>query len=50
MERRRIPRMLALPAYLAVGNLAALHAWSRVVRRKGNAMWEPTRREVLDAS
>ncbi|UCF19801.1 MAG: glycosyltransferase family 2 protein [Gemmatimonadota bacterium] len=39
-----IGRILALPAYLAAGNLAALHAWIRVLRRRADAVWEPTRR------
>ncbi len=49
----KIGRVLALPAYLAAGNLAALHAWIRVLRRRADAVWEPTRRGnqgALDAS
>ncbi len=48
-ERRGIPTVLALPAYLVAGNLAALHAWVRVMRGKRSAIWEPTRREALGA-
>jgi len=48
-ERRGIPTVLALPAYLVAGNLAALHAWVRVMRGQRSAIWEPTRREALGA-
>jgi cellulose synthase/poly-beta-1,6-N-acetylglucosamine synthase-like glycosyltransferase len=48
-SERRIPRVLALPAYLLTGNLAVLHAWSLVLRGRRSAVWEPTRREVVGA-
>jgi cellulose synthase/poly-beta-1,6-N-acetylglucosamine synthase-like glycosyltransferase len=41
---RSVPLLFALPAYLAGGNFAVLHAWSRLVTGKGQAVWEPTRR------
>ena len=45
-EDRPTPRVLALPAYLVLGNLAALHALVRAAtERRGDALWEPTRRE-----
>jgi cellulose synthase/poly-beta-1,6-N-acetylglucosamine synthase-like glycosyltransferase len=45
-QGRRIPRICALPAYALVGNLAVLHAWTRVFRRELNPTWEPTRRDA----
>ncbi len=47
---RRMPRLLALPAFMTASNLAALHAWFRALRGRADAVWEPTRREALDAS
>jgi cellulose synthase/poly-beta-1,6-N-acetylglucosamine synthase-like glycosyltransferase len=41
---RSIPRIFAIPAFALVGNLAVLHAWTRVLRRELNPTWEPTRR------
>jgi len=43
-EGRRIPRPLAIPAYIAVANLAVLRAWLKAVRGELNPIWEPTRR------
>jgi cellulose synthase/poly-beta-1,6-N-acetylglucosamine synthase-like glycosyltransferase len=48
-ETKSLPRLLRLPAYLLMGNLAALHASLRATRGGRNAMWEPTRREVKAA-
>jgi cellulose synthase/poly-beta-1,6-N-acetylglucosamine synthase-like glycosyltransferase len=45
----KLPRLLNLPAYLLMGNAAALHASLRASRGGRNAMWEPTRREVRAA-
>lgn len=41
----RLPRPLAIPAYIALGNLAALYAWLKALGGEGNPIWEPTRRE-----
>ncbi len=43
-ERRPMPRLLALPAYVAAGNVAVLHAWLRVFAGRPAPVWEPTRR------
>ncbi len=47
--RRPVPRVLALPAYLVSGNLAALHAWIVALRGARTAVWEPTRRGAESA-
>jgi hypothetical protein len=43
-ERRPMPRLLALPAYVAAGNVAVLQAWLRVFAGRPAPVWEPTRR------
>jgi cellulose synthase/poly-beta-1,6-N-acetylglucosamine synthase-like glycosyltransferase len=44
---RGIPRVLALPAYAVAGNVAVLHATIAALSGKKDAVWEPTRREVI---
>ena len=39
-----MPRLLALPAYVAAGNVAVLHAWLRLLAGRPVPVWEPTRR------
>lgn len=46
-ERDALPRLLALPTFLAAGNLAAMQAAVCALRGDVNAVWEPTRREVI---
>lgn len=46
--RRPAPRILALPAYVASGTVAALHAWLFALRGRRSAVWEPTRRDVTN--
>lgn len=46
-EGRRLPRILAMPAFAAGGVVAALHAWVRVLAGRQAATWEPTRRTKL---
>lgn len=46
---RAAPRVLALPAYLAAGNVAAMHAALHALRGDGEATWEPTRRDPAPA-
>ena len=41
-----MPRLLALPGYVVAGNVAAVHAWVRVLTGRHAPVWEPTRREV----
>jgi hypothetical protein len=40
----RMPRMIALPAFVVAGNVAVLHAWLRVLGGRLAPVWEPTRR------
>ncbi|HYK81712.1 MAG TPA: glycosyltransferase [Gemmatimonadales bacterium] len=46
-EGVRLPRLFAVPGYLVMGNVAALHASVRVARGQGTPLWEPTRREPV---
>ena len=41
---RPLPRVVALPAYLVIGAIAALHAWVLALGGERTAVWEPTRR------
>ncbi len=43
---RPLPRLIALPGYAVMGNVAALHAWIRALGGQGTALWEPTRRGI----
>lgn len=45
-EGRPLPRLIALPTYAVVGNIAALQAWIKALGRQGTALWEPTRRGI----
>jgi len=45
-EGWHLPRILAVPAYLVMGNLAALHASIRAFRGASVPIWEPTRRPL----
>lgn len=44
-ETKRLPRLFAMPAFLAAGNVAVLSATIKAVRGESNAVWEPSRRE-----
>lgn len=46
-DRPRVPRLFSVPAFLVAGNLAAAHALVRVIHGGTDAVWEPTRREVV---
>jgi len=46
-EGRRLPRVMAVPAYLVIGNLAALHASVRAMKGYHDPIWEPTRRDAV---
>jgi hypothetical protein len=48
-ERARLPKLLGAPAFLLAGNVAAAHALLRVLAGGEDALWEPTRREVVKA-
>jgi len=43
--RGKAPALFELAAFGAAGNVAALHAWVRVLRGELHSMWEPTRRD-----
>lgn len=47
-QDRPLPRLLAIPSYFVIGNVATLVAWFRVLRGRVDAVWEPTRREAVD--
>lgn len=46
-DRPKLPRLLSAPAFLLAGNVAAAHALLRVLGGGEDALWEPTRREVV---
>lgn len=48
-ERDSVSRIFSVPAYLVAGNLAAAHAFLRALAGARDALWEPTRREVVKA-
>jgi hypothetical protein len=44
---RRIPRLLAIPGFMLVSNVAGLIAWYEAITRKQpHSTWEPTRRPL----
>ncbi len=45
----RVPKLFSVPAFLLAGNVAAAHALVRAVLGARDALWEPTRREVVKA-
>ena len=49
-DRWPLPRWVAIPAFALASNVAAIHAGFRTAMGQGNALWEPTRREVIAAS
>ncbi len=49
-ERVNLPRLISVPAFALASNFAALHAGTRALQGKANALWEPTRREVISPS
>lgn len=48
-DRPRLPKVFSAPAFLIAGNLAAAQALLRVLAGGEDALWEPTRREVVKA-
>jgi hypothetical protein len=48
-DRPRVPKIFSAPAFLLAGNFAAAHAFVRVLAGGEDALWEPTRREVVKA-
>jgi cellulose synthase/poly-beta-1,6-N-acetylglucosamine synthase-like glycosyltransferase len=45
-----VSKIFSVPAYVLAGNLAAAHAFLRAARGQKDALWEPTRREVVTAT
>jgi cellulose synthase/poly-beta-1,6-N-acetylglucosamine synthase-like glycosyltransferase len=43
-DRRDLPAFLSLPAFGLMGNVAAMHAFLRVLHGDQDALWTPTRR------
>jgi cellulose synthase/poly-beta-1,6-N-acetylglucosamine synthase-like glycosyltransferase len=48
-EGRPVPRALEIPAYLALGNVAAMHAFLHLLAGDRTPTWEPTRRDAAPA-
>jgi cellulose synthase/poly-beta-1,6-N-acetylglucosamine synthase-like glycosyltransferase len=46
---RSLPRLVSVATFAAVANVAALHAWFRVLGGDRDPVWEPTRREAIQA-
>lgn len=46
-DRVKLPRLLAIPAFALASNVAAIHAGTRAMQGKANALWEPTRRDAI---
>jgi len=47
---RKVPRLLAVSAYVLLGTVAAVHAWINLLRGRSSPIWEPTRGEGPEAS
>ena len=45
-ERRAVPRIVSVCAFLFAANLAGVLAWTKALRGERNPIWEPTRRPV----
>lgn len=43
-DRKALPKLLSIPAFLVVGNVAAAHAFLRFLHGDRSPIWEPTRR------
>lgn len=48
-ENESVPKLYSIPAFLVAGNVAAMHAFIRAAVGVKDALWEPTRREVVKA-
>jgi cellulose synthase/poly-beta-1,6-N-acetylglucosamine synthase-like glycosyltransferase len=49
-DGRPLPRIVQLPGFILMGNVAAMHAGLRALRGRQDAVWEPTRREGARAN
>jgi hypothetical protein len=45
-NRRAVPRLVSIFAFLFAANLAGVLAWIKALRGERNPIWEPTRRPV----
>jgi cellulose synthase/poly-beta-1,6-N-acetylglucosamine synthase-like glycosyltransferase len=45
-DERKLPGLLAVPAFFLMGNVAAMHAGLRALRGARDPVWEPTRRSA----
>ncbi len=45
-----VSKLFSVPAFLVAGNLAAAHALVRAVAGANDALWEPTRRDVVKSA
>jgi hypothetical protein len=45
-DRRAVPRLVSVCAFLFAANLAGVLAWIKALRGERNPIWEPTRRPV----
>jgi cellulose synthase/poly-beta-1,6-N-acetylglucosamine synthase-like glycosyltransferase len=45
----RLPRPVAIVAFVAAANVATLHAWLRAFGGRADPIWEPTRRDAAGA-
>jgi hypothetical protein len=48
--RHGLPRVLAVVTWGVTANVAVLYAWLRLLARRRDAVWEPTRRAGLPAA
>lgn len=48
-DRPKLPKFFSAPAFVLAGNIAAAHAFLRVLGGRHDALWEPTRRDVVKA-
>jgi len=48
-EEENVPKVFSVPAFAIAGNVAAAHAFLRALRGARDALWEPTRRDVVKA-
>ncbi len=49
-ESKPAPKLLSVPAYVVIANLAALHGWMNLLLGRSSAAWSPTRRASVVGS
>jgi hypothetical protein len=45
-DEARAPKVLTVPAYVLIANMAALHGWVNLILGRSSAAWSPTRRKT----